>query len=76
MQKFLCVKETAQVRFDLDAEKRRKSDELVECKRAKLVACAVATLTDAMELEEEDDGEAFPNDSSTLSEDSNMLDVS
>jgi Fe-S-cluster-containing hydrogenase component 2 len=78
VQEFVRVKEAAQTRFDLDAEKRRWRSEL-ECKRAEDAACAVATPADAMELEEEGeggDGEVASEASSTLSEESCMLDVS
>ena len=77
LQELVRLKEAAQARFDVDAEKRRVRSELAERERAsQAAACAVATRTDAMDIEEENDGAALPDDASTSSEDSNMLDTS
>ena len=74
MHKFVRVKEAAQVRFGQDAENLGTRSELAECMRMKQAACAVATWRDVMELEEEEDGKAFPDDSSTSSDQSRRID--
>jgi hypothetical protein len=67
---FVRVKEAAQVRFDVDAEKRRVRSVIAECELAKQAACARTA-----EVEEEDSDESSSDDGSSLSDDSHMLDL-
>jgi hypothetical protein len=61
---FVRVKEAAQARFDVDAEKPRVRFVLAECEHSKQAAC-----TRTAEVEEEDNGETSSDDFSSSSGD-------